>query len=50
VDLIIPCNNKGKKSLGLLFYLLAKEYLKAKGKIKSEEDLTIPLDEFIKED
>ena len=50
VDLIIPCNNKGKKSLGLLFYLLAKEYMKAKSMISSEEELTIPLEEFIKED
>lgn len=50
VDLVVPCNNKGKKSLGLMFYLLAKEYLKARGSIKSEEELSIPLDEFIKED
>ena len=50
VDLVIPCNNKGKKSLGLLFYLLAKEYLKARGTIKSDEELSIPLEEFIKED
>jgi small subunit ribosomal protein S2 len=50
VDLIIPCNNKGKKSLGLLFYLLAKEYLKAKSLIKSDDELVIPLEEFIKED
>jgi small subunit ribosomal protein S2 len=50
VDLVIPCNNKGKRSLGLLFYLLAKEYLINRGTIKKEEELTIPLDEFIKED
>ena len=50
VDLVVPCNNKGKKSLGLLFYLLAKEYMKARGTIKSEDELSIPLEEFIKED
>ena len=50
IDLVVPCNNKGKKSLGLLFYLLAKEYLKARGTIKAEDELTIPLEEFIKED
>jgi len=49
VDIIIPCNNKGKKSLGLLFYLLAREYLKHRGMVKSEEDLAIPMEEFIKE-
>ena len=32
VDLVVPCNNKGKKSLGLVYYLLTKEYFKNKGK------------------
>ncbi len=31
IDLVIPCNNKGKKSLGLLFWIMASEYLKRKG-------------------
>ena len=27
VDLIVPVNNKGKRSLGVVFYVLAKEYM-----------------------
>lgn len=36
LDLIVPCNNKGKKSLGLLFYILAREYIVKRG-LQSEE-------------
>lgn len=49
LDLMIPCNNKGKKSLGLLFWVLAKEYLKNRGLIKSEDEIKISLDEFTAE-
>ena len=31
IDLVIPANNKGKKSLGLIYWLLAKEYMRQRG-------------------
>ncbi|HDI02894.1 MAG TPA: 30S ribosomal protein S2 [Candidatus Aenigmarchaeota archaeon] len=46
VDLVIPANNKGKKSLGLIYYLLAREILKARGEIKKNEEFKYTLDEF----
>lgn len=49
IDLVVPCNNKGKKSLGLLFYVLAKEFLKAKGKLKTDEELQAKLEDFVQE-
>lgn len=49
LDLVIPCNNKGKKSLGLIFWILAKEYLKSNKKIKSDKEVEDKLDSFLKE-
>lgn len=31
IDLVVPCNNKGKKSLGLFFYILTKLYMEKRG-------------------
>jgi len=49
IDLVIPCNNKGKKSIGLVLYIMAREYLRLTGKIKQDEELSIPMDKFIEE-
>lgn len=49
LDLVVPCNNKGKKSIGLLFWILAKEYLKSRKLISSDEEMKIKLDKFIEE-
>ncbi len=46
VDLVIPCNNKGKKSLGLIFWVLAKEYLKSKGIIKTDKNMDKSIEDF----
>ena len=35
IDLIIPMNNNGKKSLALAFWILSREMLKARGELKA---------------
>jgi len=49
IDLVVPCNNKGKKSLGLVFWILTKEYLKNRKLIKSEKDIKITDEDFMEE-
>ncbi len=46
VDLVIPANNNGRKSLALIFWILAREILKHRKKIKSNKDFTYTLKEF----
>ena len=46
VDLILPCNNKGRKSIGLIFYALSREYLKNRKLIKKESDFTQKIEDF----
>lgn len=47
IDLVLPCNNKGKKSLALVYWILAREYLKERKIIKKNEDFKPLLDDFI---
>ncbi|MFH1440131.1 MAG: 30S ribosomal protein S2 [Candidatus Woesearchaeota archaeon] len=49
IDLVIPCNNKGKKSLGLLFYIFSREYMTLKGMIKNPDEMKYSVDEFMEE-
>ncbi len=44
VEKIVPCNNKATKSIGLILYLLAKEYLKARD--KKDEAKKLQLKDF----
>ncbi len=46
VDHIIPCNNKGRRSLALIYYLLAREFMKEKGLIKSNDEFNYKIYDF----
>jgi len=46
IDLVIPANNKGKKALATLFWLLAREVLKERGVIKNDDDFKYKVEDF----
>jgi small subunit ribosomal protein S2 len=46
VDLAIPTNNKGRKALSLIYYLLAREMLRANGSLPEDGDIDFQLDDF----
>ncbi len=49
VDLVVPCNNKGKKSVGLVFYVIAREYMRTKGLLLGNEEMSAKMEDFIEE-
>ena len=46
LDLVIPTNNKGRKALALIYWLLTREILKQKGIIKSNDDFKQTTEDF----
>jgi len=46
VDLIIPVNNKGRRSLALVYWLLARQVLRERGELGPDEDLPVPVEHF----
>ena len=46
VDLVIPANNRGRKALATVYWLLAREVLKKQGTIKSDSEMKISIDDF----
>jgi len=46
IDMVIPINNKGKKALALVYWLLTREILKERGMIKSYDEFTTPIEDF----
>ncbi|MGC8687341.1 MAG: 30S ribosomal protein S2 [Candidatus Micrarchaeia archaeon] len=46
IDLIIPANNRGRKSLAFIYFLLAREVLKERGAIKSNDEFKYSVSDF----
>ena len=46
VDVAIPTNNKGRKALALIYWILGREVLFNRKEIESREDFKVPLEEF----
>jgi small subunit ribosomal protein S2 len=46
IDLAIPTNNKGRRALALIYWLITREILKAKGKLGAEDEFSITMEDF----
>ena len=46
VDLVIPVNNKGRRSLAIVFWLLAREILREKGNLPASGDFGKTIEDF----
>jgi small subunit ribosomal protein S2 len=46
IDLVLPVNNRGRRSLAFVYYLLAREVLKGRGTIKSNDEFKFSVSDF----
>jgi small subunit ribosomal protein S2 len=46
VDLVIPTNNKGRRALAVIYWLLARQILREKGELPPDGSPTVSIDDF----
>jgi small subunit ribosomal protein S2 len=46
VDLVIPTNNKGRRALAVIFWLLARQVLRERGELSIDKDPAVPVEDF----
>lgn len=46
VDIAIPTNNKGRRALATIYWLLTREVLKARGKVERDEDFAPTIEDY----
>jgi small subunit ribosomal protein S2 len=46
IDLVIPTNNKGRRALAIIYWLLARQILRERGELASDKDLTATIEDF----
>ncbi|MFW5927785.1 MAG: 30S ribosomal protein S2 [Thermoplasmatota archaeon] len=49
IDVALPTNNKGRKALALVFWLLSREMAMIKGDVENREDFPFEVDDFEQE-
>jgi small subunit ribosomal protein S2 len=46
VDFVIPTNNKGRRALAVIYWLLARQVLRERGELAVDKDLPMTIDDF----
>jgi small subunit ribosomal protein S2 len=46
VDLVIPTNNKGRRALAVVFWLLARQILRERGELAADKDPVFTIEDF----
>jgi small subunit ribosomal protein S2 len=46
VDFVIPTNNKGRRALAVVFWLLARQVLRERGELAADKDPAVTIEDF----